>query len=70
MDAASGAVEGAASAAEGVEAATSLLDVAGSALGPLAIGAGLAMDLYDAFRKAPAPPVNFTFAQPNFTAGI
>lgn len=71
MDAASSAAEGAAGAVEGaVEAGTSLLDVASAALGPLAIGAGLAYDLYDAFKKPPPPPVNFTFAAPNFTAGI
>lgn len=70
-EAGAGAVEGATSAVEGaVEAGTSLLDVASAALGPLAIGAGLAYDLYDAFKKPPPPPVNYTFAAPNFTAGI
>lgn len=71
MSAASGAAEAGAGAVEGaVEAGTSLLDVAGAALGPLALAAGLGFDLYDAFKSAPTPPVNFAFATPNFTAGI
>jgi len=71
MEAGAGAIEGASGAVEGAtEALSGVLDIASSALAPLALGAGLAMDLYDAFRKAPAPPMDFTFAAPNFTAGI
>jgi len=71
MSAASGAAEAGAGAVEGaVEAGTGLLDVAGAALGPLALAAGLGYSLYDAFKKAPPPPMDFTFAAPNFTAGI
>jgi phage-related protein len=71
MGAVSGAAEAGAGAVEGaVEAGTGLLDVAGAALGPLALAAGLGYSLYDAFKKAPPPPMDFTFAAPNFTAGI
>jgi hypothetical protein len=71
MEAGAGAIEGASGAVEGAtEALSGVLDIASSALGPLALGAGLAMDLYDAFKKPPPPPVNYTFAAPNFTAGI
>lgn len=71
LEAGAGAIEGASGAIEGAtEALSGVLDIASSALGPLALGAGLAMDLYDAFRKPPPPPVTYAFAQPNFTAGI
>jgi phage-related protein len=75
VEAGTGAVEGAAGAVEGAvagaaEAGTTLLGVAGAAFAPLALAAGLGYSLYDAFKKAPPPPMDFTFAQPNFTAGI
>jgi hypothetical protein len=71
VEAGTGAVEAGAGGVEGaVEAGTGLLDVAGAALGPLALAAGLGYSLYDAFKKAPPPPMDFTFATPNFTAGI